>query len=135
MAPPERSRVVTAATTAKCHFHLCRLHGVGETGWRATAIHDRRLALGGGINPRTSKRGPMKLTINDDLTRGPKVEIEEDGRDMFVVVNGITIARRGDPGTPEAATWVVLEPGWTVTSSEDLSRIEIMYNGKQVVLH
>jgi hypothetical protein len=58
----------------------------------------------------------MKITINDDPARGPKVEIEEDGLDMFVIVNGVTIARRGHPGTPEAGTWVSL-PGWTVTGS------------------
>ncbi len=37
----------------------------------------------------------MKLTINDDPARGPKVEIEEDGSDMFVIVNSVIIARRG----------------------------------------
>ena len=79
----------------------------------------------------------MKLTINHDPTRGPKVEIEEGGRDMSIVVNGITIARRGHPDIPEADTWVSLEPGWTVTSSEDDGRMEvrIMYNGKPAVVH
>ncbi len=77
---------------------------------------------------------PMKITINDDLARGPKVEIEEDGLDMFVIVNGVTIARRGHPGTPEAGTWVSL-PGWTVTGSEDDNRIEIriVYDGKPIL--
>ncbi len=95
-------------------------------GWRGTAIHDGRLA------PRTSKKRPMKLTIKDHPTGGPRVEFEEDGRDIFVVVNGVTIARHTYPDTSAAGTWVSLEPGWTVTSSEDLSRIEIMYDGKQV---
>jgi hypothetical protein len=76
---------------------------------------------------------PMKITINDDPTRGPKVEIEEDGPDMFVIVNDVTIARRGRPGTPEADSWVSL-PGWTVTGSEDDNRIEIriVYHGEPV---
>jgi hypothetical protein len=75
----------------------------------------------------------MKITINDDPARGPKVEIEEDGLDMFVIVNGVTIARRGHPGTPEAGTWVSV-PGWTVTGSEDDNRIEIriVCDGKPV---
>jgi hypothetical protein len=77
----------------------------------------------------------MKLTINDDPTRGPKIEIDEDSRDMLVVVNGVTIARRAYPDTPEPSTWVSLASGWTVTSSEDLSQIEITYDGKQVFLH
>ncbi len=52
----------------------------------------------------------MKFTTNDDPARLPKVEIEEDGPDMFVIVNGVTVARRGHPGTAEAGTWVSLEP-------------------------
>ncbi len=54
---------------------------------------------------------PMKLTIKDHPTGGPRVEFEEDGRDIFVVVNGVTIARhtrhlggalgcRSSPGGP-----------------------------------
>jgi hypothetical protein len=79
----------------------------------------------------------MKRTINDDLARGPKVELEEDGTDMFVIINDITIARRGHPGTTEADTWVSLEPEWTVTSSEDERRLEIriLYHGEPMVLH
>jgi hypothetical protein len=30
------------------------------------------------------------------------------------VIDGIKIARRGYPGTPQAGTWVSLEPGWRV---------------------
>ena len=78
----------------------------------------------------------MKVTINDDPEQGPKIEIEEDGPDTFVIVNDVTIARRGHPGSSEAGTWVSLQPGWTVTSSEDNGRMEIRisYDGK-VVLH
>jgi hypothetical protein len=80
---------------------------------------------------------PMKLTINDDPALGPKVEIEGDGPDMFVIVNGVTIARRGHPDATEASTWVSLEPEWTVTSSEDERRLEIriLYHGEPVILH
>jgi hypothetical protein len=77
----------------------------------------------------------MRIIINDDLERGPRVEIEENGDDIFVIVNGVTVARRGQPGPPEAGTWVALEPGWTVTSSEDgnQSEIRIAYNGRPVL--
>jgi hypothetical protein len=79
----------------------------------------------------------MKLTMNDDPAGLPKVEIEENGPDMFVIVNGVTVARRGRPGTAQAGTWVSLEPEWTVTSSEDERRLEIriLYHGESVVLH
>ena len=56
----------------------------------------------------------MKRTINDDPARGPKVEIEEDGPDMFVIVDGVTIARRGHPGTTEADTWVAVTAPFAV---------------------
>jgi hypothetical protein len=73
----------------------------------------------------------MKLSISDDPARGPEIEIEEQCADTFVVVNGVAIARRGSPDTSEAGIWMSLEPGWTVTSSEDLSRVEIMYDSNR----
>jgi hypothetical protein len=75
----------------------------------------------------------MKLSIKDDPARGPEIEVEEHCSDTFVIVNGVAIARRGRPDTSEAGIWVPLEPGWTVTSSEDLSRVEIIYDSKQAV--
>ena len=41
----------------------------------------------------------------------PEVQLEERGRDLFF--NGLHIARRGDPGTPEAK-WVSLVPGFRI---------------------
>jgi hypothetical protein len=38
----------------------------------------------------------------------PDIAITSDGRDIYVVVDGARIARRGRPGTPEAGTWVSL---------------------------
>jgi hypothetical protein len=46
-----------------------------------------------------------------------EVEIVSDGRDMFALVDGVRIAKRGRPGTPEAGTWVTLAAGWTVTDA------------------
>jgi hypothetical protein len=44
----------------------------------------------------------------------PTVEIEKDENGLFVVADGKRIAKRGEPGTPQAKTWVSLEPGWVV---------------------
>lgn len=41
----------------------------------------------------------------------PEVQLEERGRDLFF--NGLHIARRGDPGTPEAK-WVPLVSGFRI---------------------
>jgi hypothetical protein len=35
-------------------------------------------------------------------------------QDRFLMVDGLKIARRGYPDTPEAGTWVPIEPGWEV---------------------
>lgn len=54
------------------------------------------------------------------MTDKPKeVEIVSDGQDMFAVADGVRIAKRGRPGTPEAGTWVTLVAGWTVTGSPE----------------
>jgi hypothetical protein len=36
--------------------------------------------------------------------------IESDGTGVFVVFEGVRIAKRGESGTPQAGTWVSLEP-------------------------
>jgi hypothetical protein len=60
----------------------------------------------------------------------PTVEIEGDGRDVFVIVNGMRIAKRGDSDGPQAKTWVSLEPGWTVLDRQD--QIEVNRDGVRV---
>jgi hypothetical protein len=53
-----------------------------------------------------------------------EAKIESDGTDLFVVVNGVRIARRGRKGTPQAKTWVSLEPGWRVLDEPPTMVIE-----------
>jgi hypothetical protein len=77
----------------------------------------------------------MRIIINDDPERGPTIEMEEDEDDMFVIVNGVLVAKRSKTGTPEAGTWVSLEPGWIVTSVQhhDRTEISIAYDGRRVI--
>ena len=52
----------------------------------------------------------------------PECTIEFEGLSLFVVFDGVRIAKRGEPGTPQAGTWVSLEPGYEVsggTSEQD----------------
>ena len=60
------------------------------------------------------------------------MKVIKDGRDLFVVVDGIRIAQRGHPGTPQAATWISLEPGWEVLDGKDLRSILIRHNDVNV---
>jgi hypothetical protein len=50
----------------------------------------------------------------------------EDHDEIFVVLDGVRIARRGYPGTPEAGTWVSLVPGWIVRATAESSRVGFM---------
>jgi hypothetical protein len=52
------------------------------------------------------------------------VTVQSDGTDIFVVVDDLRIARRARPGTPQAGTWISLEPGWRVTGGPDEIMIE-----------
>ena len=68
-------------------------------------------------------------------------KIECDGNDIFVVADGVKIAKRGYLGTVQAGTWVSLEPGWRVLdcqgtytdeSGEEVGAIELEYIGARV---
>jgi hypothetical protein len=51
------------------------------------------------------------------------------GVDMYVEFDGKLIAKRGHHGTPQAGTWVSLEPGYAVRSLPNHEVITIEYNG------
>jgi hypothetical protein len=51
--------------------------------------------------------------------------LDQTGNDLFLILDGVAIAKRGHPGTPQAKTWVSLEPGYTIVLSRDLSEIYI----------
>jgi hypothetical protein len=62
----------------------------------------------------------------------PEIRIVGDGTDIYVTVDGVKIARRGSPGTPQAKIWVSLEPGWSVIDQKFLEGIVIEYNEVRV---
>ena len=52
--------------------------------------------------------------------RQPKCKIVGDEKgDIYIVFDGVRIAKRGLPGTPQAKAWIVLEPGYTVYDEDD----------------
>ena len=57
--------------------------------------------------------------------RRDKCVMECTGEDIFVVLNGVRIAKRGYPDTPQAKTWVPLEPGWRVLDGPNGDTIAI----------
>jgi hypothetical protein len=72
------------------------------------------------------------MTMGFDEESPPTLTMHNDGKDTLLVVNGVTIAKRGHPGTAQAGTWISLEPGWTVGFNEDQSQIWARYDGVQV---
>ena len=58
-----------------------------------------------------------------------EVKVIGEGKDLFLVVDGLKIAQRGKYGTPEGGTWVFLEPGWEVIHDDDLHTIGVRYIG------
>jgi len=59
-----------------------------------------------------------------------EASIETDGTDAFVVYNGVRIAKRGQPNTPQAGTWVSLEPGYRVFDKGYPVKLVIERDGK-----
>jgi len=60
--------------------------------------------------------------MKEDQTMAPKhleFEMRFTGEDVFIVVQGVKIAKRRD------ATWVSLEPGWRVLDGPNLDSISI----------
>jgi hypothetical protein len=49
---------------------------------------------------------------------------EEKPEEIYVLVDGQRIARRGHPGTPQARTWVALDPHYRVGGDYDHFTIE-----------
>ena len=60
------------------------------------------------------------------------VQIGSDGKDIYVYVQGLPVAKRGHPNTPEAGTWVCLIPGYVVTSPDDHSTITVEVNNDAI---
>jgi hypothetical protein len=75
------------------------------------------------------------------MAKPEDISLVKNGKDFFVVIDGVRIARRGYPGTPQAGTWVSIEPGWEVVggrthfpSHTTVSAFNIALNKPQPVL-
>jgi hypothetical protein len=67
---------------------------------------------------------------NASKSTHPECKIVSEGSDLFVVLDGVKIAKRGHPGTPHAKTWISLEPGWVVRSTNEPMIVE--YKGGRI---
>jgi hypothetical protein len=63
----------------------------------------------------------------------PTCEVIDDSESIFVVIDGIGVAQRGEPGTRHAKTWVSIEPGLVVFDvGADNRPISVTYSGASV---
>lgn len=60
------------------------------------------------------------------------VIIECEGNDIFIIYDGVRIAKRGHPGTSQGKTWISLEPGWSVRDHDGGNTIEVEHQGVPV---
>jgi hypothetical protein len=63
---------------------------------------------------------------------GAELLMVSEENDLFIYRNGRPIAKRGHPGTPQARTWISLEPGWEVLDSDDGDSISLTYRGASI---
>jgi len=56
-------------------------------------------------------------------------KLQFTGEDVFVIRKGVKIAKRGHPQTPQAGTWISLEPGWAVLDGPDINSVVVTYQG------
>jgi hypothetical protein len=64
--------------------------------------------------------------------RIPVTEIVGGGIDIFIVVDGVKIAKRGRPDSAQDKTWNSLEPEWSVLHVNFPEAIEVTHNGVRV---
>ena len=65
--------------------------------------------------------------------RPPKtLKFEKTETELFLRADGVRIAMRGHPGTPQAGTWVSLVPGWTVRDTPDFKEILLGFGDEAI---
>ncbi len=58
-----------------------------------------------------------------------EASMESDGINAFVVYNGVRIAKRGDPNTSQAGTWISLETGYRVFDKDYPAKLVVEHDG------
>jgi hypothetical protein len=71
---------------------------------------------------KTSSKSTTRTRTKEKL---PECIVQVTETDIYVIYDGVRIAERGKPGTPQAKTWISLEPGYVVYDTPDLSQIVV----------
>ena len=69
----------------------------------------------------------------EPMGQEPVCEIHrDDNDDVFILIDGMKIAKRGLPDTAHAMTWIMLEPGWIVRDVDHGNAIEVRFEGARI---
>ena len=60
------------------------------------------------------------------------VELRTIEGELFVIVDGMMIAKRGKPGSSHAGRWLAIEPGWSIIELEGGDRLQVSYHGARI---
>jgi hypothetical protein len=105
----------------------------------ALALARPRLRRGWGL-PRGPSSGQLLATakigafaMGTMSNEEPVCEIhKDDNDDVFILIDGTKIAKRGLPDTAHAMTWIMLEPGWIVRDVDHGNAIEVRFEGARI---
>jgi hypothetical protein len=59
-------------------------------------------------------------------------KVQKEGQEVFIVVDGEKIAKRGVHTIDVAVNWIVLVPGWIVRDADRGRTIEVVYEGATI---
>jgi hypothetical protein len=66
------------------------------------------------------------------MTKKSKLNYERTPGDLLLKLEGVAIAKRGQPNSDQAGTWIALEPGYEIIDSLDGDSILINQYGVRV---
>lgn len=66
---------------------------------------------------------------------GHVLELLDTGKNLFLLFDGVKIAKRGKPGTRHAKKWVPLLPGWEINDVQEGGQdgIEVKRDGETLI--
>jgi hypothetical protein len=73
-----------------------------------------------------SRAGGDTMKFHNDQV---KVEMVFTGPNVFIIFDGVKIAKRGRPGSAQAGKWVSIKRGYKVFDRADGDQLEIEYDG------
>jgi hypothetical protein len=82
--------------------------------------------------PQTPATETLTRTTLGILSGGEKIVVELVGRELWLTIGGVQIARRGHRGSKQVRDWRPVHRGWRVRDTDDPKAIRIMHNGLEV---